>query len=458
LLAPGDEVVEMRKRTHYRGNFAAALTGLLLTLLLLTPLWPREAKAADGKRVALVVGNSAYQHVELLLNPANDANGVGAALRTAGFDDVEVIQDITRNSFVAALRKFATAAAEADIAVVYFAGHGIEVSGVNYLIPTDARLATNVDVQDEAISLDRVLASLEGAKRLRLVVLDACRNNPFVSAMRRISPTRSIGRGLAKVEPEGSDTLIAFAAKAGSTALDGTNGNSPFARSIIAHLTEPGLDVRIAFGRVRDAVLRDTARQQEPFLYGSLGGATISLVPSNDRLRADKASPPFVSGAAAVSEPVAERRSDDDAPKASAIANGDALAAEARSFVARLHSVMAESDAAALAVVRSVYSEPANFYGKLTAPGTVLAEKRRFLERWPVRRYVPRPGATTATCDSASSRCQVTGIVDYEVLDPIRGTHTVGSSTFEYDMRLLASRVVILREDGKVIRASRLSR
>jgi caspase domain-containing protein len=420
-------------------------TGLSLRALgLAVAIFSVIAQPAYAKRIALVVGNSAYQHVERLVNPVSDAAAIGGTLRAIGFDSVEVIHDVTRSSLLTALRAFAIAAADSEIAVVYFAGHGIEVSGTNYLIPIDAKLAADVDVQDEAISLDRVLASLEGAKRLRLVLLDACRNNPFVAAMRRVSSTRSIGRGLARVEPEATDTLVAFAAKAGSTALDGTAGNSPFARAIINNLTEPGLDVRIALGRVRDAVLQETSRQQEPFVYGSLGGSIIALVPANGSTQTQK------DVAAPVSAPP-KARSEPEEVRESARRDGEALASEARSFVARLHGIMAEPNATVLKFVNTAYAEPANLYGKLTLPAVALSEKRRFLERWPIRRYVQRSGGTKVICEQSSATCRVTGIVDYDVSDPERGANSAGSSTFDYLVRVSQGRVVILREDGQVV-------
>ena len=127
-----------------------------------------------------------------------------------------------------ALRDFADRARDADIAVVYYAGHGMEVDGNNYLIPVDAKLERDTDVYDEALSLDRVLVAIEPAKQLRLVILDACRDNPFAKTMKRTLASRAIGRGLAKVEPASPNTLIAYSAKAGSTALDGDSKNSPF--------------------------------------------------------------------------------------------------------------------------------------------------------------------------------------------------------------------------------------
>jgi uncharacterized caspase-like protein len=154
----------------------------------------------------------------------------------------------------------------------------MEVDGVNYLIPVDAKLARDFDIDDEALSLDRILKAIEPARRLRLVILDACRNDPFANAMKRSVNARAIGRGLAKVEPTITNTLVAFAARAGSIALDGEGRNSPFTSALLEHLATPGQDIRISFGQIRDDVMESTGQRQEPFVYGSLGGVTVSIV------------------------------------------------------------------------------------------------------------------------------------------------------------------------------------
>lgn len=240
-----------------------------------------EAAWAE-KRVALIVGNSSYQTVPQLANPSRDANAVARMFREAGFDSVEVQINVGNLEFKRAIRKFETSADQADIAVVYYAGHGLELAGTNYLIPIDARLASDRDADDEAILLERLVSSADGAKRLRLVILDACRDNPFVPTMRRERKlaNRAVTSGLGRVEPTSTDTLIAYAAKAGSTADDGDGQHSPFTAAVLKNLTVPGLDVRLAFGRVRDEVLKTTGNRQEPFVYGSLGGGNISLVPA----------------------------------------------------------------------------------------------------------------------------------------------------------------------------------
>lgn len=244
----------------------------LLSLVSCSPAWAE-------KRVALVVGISKYQSVPRLTNPARDAEAMSALFRKAGFDVVESGRDLGISDLRRSIRQFSDTSRDADISVVYYAGHGIEVDGTNYLVPSDAKLASDFDVEDETISLDRVMKALDGAKRLKLVILDACRDNPFTKTMKRTVSTRSIGRGLAKIEPSMSDTLVAYAAKAGAVANDGDGLNSPFASARVKYIAEPGLDLRLAFGRVRDDVLKSTGYRQEPFVYGSLGGETVALVP-----------------------------------------------------------------------------------------------------------------------------------------------------------------------------------
>ena len=277
-------------------------------LLVCQPAWAE-------KRVALVLGNAAYQNVAKLPNPVNDGAVIAATLRNAGFDVVDSRQDLPAAETRRTLRDFADRARDADIAVVYYAGHGIEVDGANYLIPVDAKLERDTDVYDEALSLDRVLLAIEPAKKLRLVILDACRDNPFSKNMKRTVASRAIGQGLAKVEPNSPNMLIAYSAKAGSTAADGDGKNSPFTVALSKHLTTPGLDVRRAFGFVRDEVLKTTSNRQEPFVYGSLGGEDVPLVPG----------PARAAPAASAPSPQAEARRDYEL--ALQIGNKDALSA-----------------------------------------------------------------------------------------------------------------------------------
>lgn len=245
--------------------FAIRLVGNILILFLAL------ATAHAGEtRVALVIGNSAYASVPKLENTTNDAVAVANGLRSAGFQTVQVETDLGQDALRRALQTFAALADDADWALVYYAGHGIEVGGVNYLVPVDARLRSDRDVAYEAVSLDTVLTSLEGARKIRLVLLDACRDNPFLGAMKRSLATRSVGRGLAEVEPTTAGTLISYAAKAGQVAFDEGDGNGPYAAALVKNLATAGLEVEFFFRHVRADVLGATGKRQEPATYGSL--------------------------------------------------------------------------------------------------------------------------------------------------------------------------------------------
>jgi len=243
-------------------------------------MWFLSQPAFAEKRVALIIGNSTYQRVPPLTNPPKDADDMSEMFRKAGFTIVVAKHNLGAVEMRRALRDFSDEVRDADIAIVYYAGHGMEIDGANYLIPVDAQLERDIDAYDEAISLDRVLAVMEPAKHLRLVILDACRDNPFGKTMKHSVAARGVGRGLAKIEPNSSNTMVAFAAKAGSTAADGDDQNSPYTAALLRHLPRPGLDLRKAFGFVRDDVMRFTRNRQEPFIYGSLGGDDVALVPA----------------------------------------------------------------------------------------------------------------------------------------------------------------------------------
>lgn len=236
---------------------------VLLLLALLAGATPAEAK-----RVALIIANARYANAAPLTNPLADAKLIEASLRRAGFDDVQTRTNLGKASVEAELRAFGNRAEGADVALIYYAGHGIEAGGQNYLIPTDAKLQRDrdIDIDIEATRLETVVQMIGGA-RMRLIILDACRNNPFEASMQRSIRTRAVSRGLAEIEPEG-ETLVVYAAKAGSTAADGDGANSPFATALARRLPQPGLEIGLLFRSVRDDVLTATGRTQEPFTYG----------------------------------------------------------------------------------------------------------------------------------------------------------------------------------------------
>jgi uncharacterized caspase-like protein len=329
--------------------------------------------ALAEKRVALVLGNSAYQNVAPLANPVNDGAVIAATLKAGGFDVVDSRHDLSAIETRRALREFADLARDADIAVVYYAGHGIEVDGANYLIPVDAKLERDTDVFDEAFSLDRILLAIEPAKQLRLVILDACRDNPFAKTMKRTVASRAIGQGLAKIEPTSPNLLIAYSARAGSTASDGDGKNSPFTTALARHLTTPGLDVRRAFGFVRDDVLKSTGNRQEPFVYGSLGGDDVPLVPARAPVAAAPSAP--------ASNSQAEARQDYEL--ALQIGNKDALNAFLAQHpdgfyanLAKLQLAKLAAEEARVAAIEKAQQAKAEADVKAAEPARIAAENK----------------------------------------------------------------------------------
>jgi len=265
------------------------LLGVVTVVIL--GLLSLRSDAAQEVRVALVIGNTDYANTRDLPNAVRDAALVGTTLTKVGFS-VTPLTNLSQADMTTALRNFLRTAATADVALVYYAGHGIEVDGVNYLVPVDALLGSPDEVRFGTIPLDLVMNAVQKARRLKLVVLDSCRDNPFkpkwdTTATPGGSRSTTGGRGLAPIQEPPSDTLVAYAARAGSTAADGNeNDNSPFARALTRRMAEPGAEVSIVFRRVRDDVLAATGNKQEPFTYGSLSGQEFYFVPKGARLAA----------------------------------------------------------------------------------------------------------------------------------------------------------------------------
>jgi len=238
------------------------LLPLIGLLLLLAP-----AALAQERRVALVVGNGAYRHATALANPGNDADGVARTLADLGFR-VTLLRDLGVSAFREALLDFADAARGADVALFFFAGHGLQMGlrdrAENFLVPVDAALADARRLEDETIRLSRVLELMETA-RARVVILDACRDNPLLAAMANTGGTRSVGRGLAPIEGAAQGTLIAFSTAPGAIAADGRGNNSPFTEALLRHLPTPALEFRTVLTRVRAEVARATGNAQTPW-------------------------------------------------------------------------------------------------------------------------------------------------------------------------------------------------
>jgi tetratricopeptide (TPR) repeat protein len=250
-------------------DVAAARQKARERLAALTPQAP--AGATTTKRVALIIGNGAYKNVHQLDNPPRDAKLVADALRDVGFQTVTLANDLTRDKFFDALHAFAREAEKADWAVVYYAGHGLEIGGVNYLVPVDARLAVDHDAETEAVALEQVIAAVGGARKLHLVMLDACRDDPFAPTMQRTIALKLVDKGLSNIEPS-AGFMVVYAAKHGETALDGDGIDSPFAVAVARDVKEPHVEVRKLFDIVRDDVWTSTKHEQQPFIYGSPPG------------------------------------------------------------------------------------------------------------------------------------------------------------------------------------------
>jgi uncharacterized caspase-like protein len=245
---------------------------LLPACALLVALFTDPASAE--RRVAFVVGNGAYQHTSTLPNPPVDARAMSALLRNVGFDVVEGT-DLGRDAMTGLLRDFAAKTEGADVALFFYAGHGIAVDGKNYLIPVDADLKSEIDVKfgaaiDVEVTLDQTMADA----KIKLVFLDACRDNPFANKIRSAARTRSVAVSSGLVEMKsGEGTLVAFATGPGQTALDGRQGqNSPFTRALLSNVAQPGVEIRQALTMVRAQVSTETSKQQLPWENTNLTG------------------------------------------------------------------------------------------------------------------------------------------------------------------------------------------
>jgi caspase domain-containing protein len=239
----------------------------LIALVCLIAALAAAPQAMAERRVALVVGNAQYVHTQPLPNPRNDAEDVAAALRRLGFE-VTVGYDLDQSGFAGTIDTFARALDGADVGLFFYAGHGLQISDRNYLVSTGARLDSTFLVPAETIELDAIVRLMESKTATNLIFLDACRNNPLAENLKRslatVSRSAALGRGLARVEPSGRDTLIAFSAAPGQEAADGRSRNSPFTASLLKHISQPGLEVSVMLKDVAADVREETRNAQRP--------------------------------------------------------------------------------------------------------------------------------------------------------------------------------------------------
>ena len=251
-------------------------------LSLLCMVFTVNAAKAE-RRVAFVVGNGAYKNVQPLPNPSIDAKSMAGVLRNVGFEVVEGT-NLTRDKMTEKLLEFGKKAQGADVALFFYAGHGIAIGGTNYLLPIDADIKTEMDVKlGAAINIDLTLDQTMGDAKVKLVFLDACRDNPFAAKIKSNAATRSVNvqTGLAEMK-SGEGTLIAFATGPGQTALDGKEGqNSPFTRALMANIATPGMEIQQAMTKVRAQVNEETNKGQLPWGHTNLIGTVyLSKAPA----------------------------------------------------------------------------------------------------------------------------------------------------------------------------------
>jgi hypothetical protein len=251
----------------------------LICAALALPFAAAEPSYA-ARRVALVIGNSNYQNAPALPKAGNNASAMASTFQRAGFYVVIAQTNVGLAQFNKAVAQFKNEAAGSDIAVVYFSGYGVNVEDINYVVPVDAKLANVRDAAVQAITLDSLADAVAGARRLRLVILDALHGNPFAAGKTQSNAAAPDADGGLEDPAPQAGTLIAYPAFAGSDSDDGAGDRSIYTDALLRNLFTPGLDIRLAFGRVLMEVLKITGRQQSPNVYGSLGGGNISLVPA----------------------------------------------------------------------------------------------------------------------------------------------------------------------------------
>ncbi|MGQ0682245.1 caspase family protein [Bradyrhizobium sp.] len=406
---------------------------LLLLSLVASP-------ASAERRIALVVGNAGYQNITPLANAQNDATLIAETLRSVGFALVGGTAQVNldKPAFDKAVQTFGSQLIGADVALFYYAGHGVQTRGSNYLVPVSANPVREADVDFQMVDVALILRQMEGSgTKLNLVILDACRNNPFGGRGLRSSES-----GLAQIRaPEG--TLLSYATQPGNVALDGAGNHSPYSQALSETMRKPGLDVFQTFNQVGLSVKRATGGAQQPwvssspidgaFYFAGQGGQEVATVqPQPSR---PQPSPPPQTSASRVPD------------------NPPGLAQRALAFVANDMVRSEGSSAQYLDYARQSIDEQVDYYGKLTPRAQVLKDKERYVARWPVRFYRLRTETIRTSCDEGKSTCRVDGIVDFNLSNPTDGRKSSGASSFEFGIRFGPDGGRIFHESGKIIPA-----
>jgi uncharacterized caspase-like protein len=336
--------------------------------------------------------------------------------------------DLDKARFDLAVQAFGKQLLGAEVGLFYYAGHRIQVRGTNYLVPISANPTREADVDFQMVDVGQVLKQMNGSgTKLNIVMLDACRNNPFGGR-----GLRAAEGGLAQIRaPEG--TLLSYATQPGNVALDGDDGHSPYTRALVETVQKPGLDVLQAFNQVGLVVKRATGGSQQPWVSSSpIDGSFYfaSAPPTTAAAPTVAAAPP----ASAQTSPIAR-----------------SLQQRALEFAARDMDQSSGDPAAFLAYAGQVFDDQVDFYGKRTSRADVLKEKERYVARWPIRTYKLLPEATQAACNEVQATCIVSGVVVFSVSDPAKGRKSTGTATFEYGVRFGSNTVKVFSENGKTL-------
>ena len=403
-----------------------------------------ECKA--DKRIALIVGNSRYQNVTPLNNPGNDASLMAETLRGVGFTLIggRAQVDLDKPGFDRVVQEFGRALTGADVALFYYSGHGMQIRGENYLVPVSANPTREADVDFQMLNVNLVMRQMEGSgTKLNIVILDACRNNPFGGR-----GLRAADGGLAQIRgAEG--TLISFATQPGNVAQDGSGRNSPFTEALAETIRKPGLDVLQTFNQVGLKVMRTTGGAQIPWTSSSpIDGSFYFTNAAIDQASAPMVSPPPPSQ---TGPPPPPSQGVPAAPKlAAAQPSLDQLAID------YLNEDMSRSqgpNAEYLEHAQRTLDEQIDYYGQKTSRADVLKDKEKYVARWPNRSYRVRLDSVRTTCDAATSQCQIAGLVDFSLSDPAKNRKTQGTSTFEFGVRFGSDGAKLFYEQGKVLPA-----
>lgn len=419
------------------------LRSVLFLLVLLVPVSAARAE----KRIALVVGNASYQNVTPLANAQNDAVLIAETLRSVGFSLVGggAQVNLDKAAFDKAVQSFGNQLIGADVALFYYAGHGVQIRGSNYLVPISANPVREADVDFQMLDVALILRQMEGSgTKLNLVILDACRNNPFGGR-----GLRSTDSGLAQIRaPEG--TLLSYATQPGNVALDGAGNHSPYSQALAETIRKPGLDVFQTFNQVGLLVKRTTGGSQQPWVSSSPIDGSFYFAGQKEERR----EPPREDRIAALPQPPPPAPSPQASPPRVS-SSVQTLEQRALAFVANDMARSAGSAAQYLAYARQAIEDQVDYYGKLTARADVLKDKERYVARWPVRSYTLRSDTIRADCNETNSTCRVSGLLDFSLSNPSDGRKSAGASSFEFGIRFSPEGGRIYFESGKIISAKK---